>query len=122
SQFLPLSLSLSLSLSPAACTSPRCPAIPRHCSPSPPPTPLPAIAPPPMSLLPNQTPQRRRPLCALAPSSRCSSVLSPDRLFVSADDDPSDFLIDFEMDDKFLSDLVNTEFSPFCDADHGDNT
>ncbi|KAL6972661.1 hypothetical protein U1Q18_026836 [Sarracenia purpurea var. burkii] len=41
---------------------------------------------------------------------------------ISIDDDPSDFLINFEMDDKFLSDILNTEFLPLYDADRGDNT
>ncbi|KAL6968204.1 hypothetical protein U1Q18_034005 [Sarracenia purpurea var. burkii] len=59
---------------------------------------------------------------AVVPLLLYSLPRSSFRLFVSVDDDPSDFLIDFKMDDKFLSDLLNTEFSPLCDADHRDNT
>ncbi|KAI8529702.1 hypothetical protein RHMOL_Rhmol12G0245600 [Rhododendron molle] len=36
---------------------------------------------------------------------------------ISAKDDPSDFIVDFEMDDKFLSDLLNTDFTSLCDED-----
>lgn len=33
---------------------------------------------------------------------------------ISAKDDPSDFIVDFEMDDKFLSDFLNTDFPTLC--------
>ncbi|KAE9453360.1 hypothetical protein C3L33_14723, partial [Rhododendron williamsianum] len=36
---------------------------------------------------------------------------------ISAKDDPSDFIVDFEMDDKFLSDFLNTDFPSLCDED-----
>ncbi|PSR96197.1 Anthocyanin regulatory C1 protein [Actinidia chinensis var. chinensis] len=40
---------------------------------------------------------------------------------VSTDCEGSDFLIDFELDDKFLSDLLNTDFPPLCDGDADTN-
>ncbi|XP_057472427.1 transcription factor MYB1-like [Actinidia eriantha] len=41
---------------------------------------------------------------------------------VSRDYEPSDFLIDFELEGKFLSDLLNTDFLPLCDGDADTNT
>uniref|UniRef100_A0A5B6YMY3 Uncharacterized protein n=1 Tax=Davidia involucrata TaxID=16924 RepID=A0A5B6YMY3_DAVIN len=37
--------------------------------------------------------------------------------FTSGDYNPSDFMMDLEMDEKFLSDLLNTDFGPLFDYD-----
>ncbi|KAK2990165.1 hypothetical protein RJ640_008429 [Escallonia rubra] len=39
--------------------------------------------------------------------------------FTSGEFNPSDFMIDFEMDERFLSDFFNAEFAPSCDLDGG---
>ncbi|GFY97197.1 duplicated homeodomain-like superfamily protein [Actinidia rufa] len=40
--------------------------------------------------------------------------------FVSIEDDPSDSVIDFEMDEKFLSDFLNTtDFAALCELENG---